>query len=157
MSEQEVLEAVEAGTLFEMVECDIKVPKDLKAYFAEMTPIFKNVKVSRDDIGESMKKYAEQNKLMSQPRCSLIGSYTGEKILLATPLVQWYLAHGLVITKIYQVVQYWPKDCFKGFGEKVSQAQQDGDADPDQAIIADTMKLLGNSAYGKTITNKDSH
>ena len=28
---------------------------------------------------------------------------------------------------------------------------------PDKAIIADTMKLLGNSGYGKTVTNVDRH
>ena len=57
--------------------------------------------------------------------------------------------------KIYQVVQYWPEDCFKKFGEEVSKARRNGDADPEQTIIADMMKLLGNSAYGTTITNKD--
>ena len=62
-----------------------------------------------------------------------------------------------MVTKVYQTIQYWPKDCFKAFGEHLSQARQNGDADPDQDIIADTMKLLGNSAYGKTITNKDRH
>ena len=157
MTEEQVLEAVKEGTLFGMVECDIKVPEELKSHFEEMTPIFKNTKVCLDDLGEPMKMYAEQNKLMTQPRRTLIGSYHGEKILLATPLLQWYLEHGLVVTKIYQVVQYWPEDCFKPFGEKVSQARRDGDADQDQAIIADTMKLLGNSGYGKTITNKDNH
>ena len=155
MNEQQILEAIQEGTLFGLVECDIKVPEHLRTHFDEMTPIFKNTDVSLEDIGEPMKKYAEQNKLMSQPQCTLIGSYHGEKILLATPLLQWYLEHGLVVTKIYQVVQYWPEDCFKKFGEEVSQARQDGDADPAQTIIADTMKLLGNSAYGKTITNKD--
>ena len=49
------------------------------------------------------------------------------------------------------------ENCFKKFGEEVSQARRDGDADPEQSIIADTMKLLGNSGYGKTITNKDRH
>ena len=157
MNKQQILEAIQEGSLFGLVECDIKVPEHLKDYFSEMTPIFKNTKVCRDDIGKAMKKYSEQNKLMSQPRRTLIGSYYGEKILLATPLLQWYLEHGLVVTKIYQVVQYWPEDCFKKFGEEVSQARRDGDADPAQTIIADMMKLLGNSAYGKTITNKDRH
>ena len=155
MNKQQILEAIQEGSLFGLVECDIKVPEHLKDYFSEMTPIFKNTKICRDDIGEAMKKYSEQNKLMSQPQCTLIGSYYGEKILLATPLLQWYLEHGLVVTKIYQVLQYWPEDCFKKFGEEVSQAQRDGDADPAQTIIADTMKLLGNSAYRKTISNKD--
>ena len=157
MTEEQVIAAVKEGSLFEMVECDIQGPDPLKPYFAEMTPIFKNIKISQEDIGEPMRQYAEANKLLTQPRQSLIGSYFGQKILLATPLPQWYLGHGLIVTKIYQVIQYWPRDCFKAFGESVSQARRDGDADPDQAIIADTMKLLGNSGYGKTITNKDNH
>ena len=37
----------------------------------------------------------------------------------------------------------------------VSTAHRAGDADPHNAIIADTMKLLGNSGYGKTVTNID--
>lgn len=59
---------------------------------AEMTPIFKNTMVSREDIGPIMKQYAETKKVMSQPRKMLIGSYFGEKILLATPLLKWYVA-----------------------------------------------------------------
>ena len=47
--------------------------------------------------------------------------------------------------------------CFRNFGESVSTARRAGDADPDQAFIADTMKLLGNSGYGKTVTNIDRH
>ena len=38
---------------------------------------------------------------------------------------------GTYLTKIYQVVQYWPEDCFKNFGEEVSQTWRDGDADPE--------------------------
>ena len=79
---------------------------------------------------------------MAQPRRSLIGSFFGTKILLATPLVQWYLEHGLVITRIYQVIEYTPVACFKPFGEAVSNARRAGDADPNKAIIADTMKLV---------------
>ena len=51
MTEAQVLEAVKEDTLFGMVECDIEVPEDLKAYFAEMTPIFKNIHVAVEDIG----------------------------------------------------------------------------------------------------------
>ena len=157
MTQKTILEAVKTNALFGMVECDIRVPDHLKPYFAEMTPIFKNVKVSKDDLGDPMKEYATRNKLMTQPRCTLIGSYIGEKVLLATPLLKWYLEHGLIVTHVYQVVEYTPKACFQQFGNQVSQARRNGDANPDQVIIADTMKLLGNSGYGKTITNKDNH
>ena len=157
MTQQQIIAAVVDGTLFGMVECDVRVPEHLQDHFAEMQPIFKNATVTLDDIGPYMRQYAEENDIMSTPRRMLIGSYRGEKILLATPLLRWYLAHGLVVDRVYQIVEYSPKPCFRDFGESVSASRRAGDEDPDKAIIADTMKLLGNSAYGKTVTNIDRH
>ncbi|KAJ8021643.1 hypothetical protein HOLleu_38905 [Holothuria leucospilota] len=94
---------------------------------------------------------------MQKPRRSLIGSMFGQKILLITPIVKWYLNHGLQVTRIYQVIEYSPESCFRVFGEAVSNARRAGDSDPSKAIIADTMKLIGNSSYGKTITNREKH
>ena len=157
MTQQQIITAVVDGTLFGMVECDVRVPSELRAHFAEMQPIFKNATVTLDDIGPYMRQYAEENDIMSTPRRMLIGSYRGEKILLATPLLRWYLAHGLVVDRVYQIVEHSPKPCFQHFGESVSTTRRNGDVDPDKSIIADTMKLLGNSAYGKTVTNIDKH
>ena len=157
MTQQQIIAAVVDGTLFGMIECDIRVPFELKDHFAEMQPIFKNTTVTRDDIGPFMRQYAVDHDIMSTPRRMLVGSYRGDKILLATPLLQWYLAHGLVIDRVYQIVEYHREACFRHFGESVSAARREGDADPDKAIIADTMKLLGNSAYGKTVTNIARH
>ena len=157
MTQSEILADVVNGTLFEMVECDVHVPPDLRKHFSEMQPIFKNVTVSRDDIGPYMSQYAEEHNILAKPRRMLIGSYRGNKILLTTPLLRWYLAHGLVVDRVYQIVEYSPKPCFQHFGESVSTARRNGDVDPDKSIIADTMKLLGNSAYGKTVTNIDRH
>ena len=157
MTSHSIIAAVIDGTLFGMVECDVRVPDNLREYFAEMQPIFKNTTVTRDDIGSFMQQYAEEHDIMSTPRRMLVGSYRGEKILLATPLLRWYLAHGLVVDRVYQIIEYEPKPCFQNFGDSVSAARRAGDADPDKSIIADTMKLLGNSAYGKTVTNVDRH
>ena len=157
MTQQQIIAAVVDGTLFGMVECDVRVPEHLQDHFAEMQPIFKNTTVTRDDIGPFMRQYAEEHDIMSTPRRMLVGSFHGIKLLLATPLLRWYLAHGLVVDRVYQVVDYEPNPCFQRFGESVSAARRAGDADPEKAIIADTMKLLGNSAYGKTVTNIDRH
>ena len=157
MTQQQIITAVVDGTLFGMVECDLHVPEHLQDHFAEMQPIFKNATVTRDDIGPFMRQYAVDHDIMSTPRRMLVGSYRGDKILLTTPLLRWYIAHGLVVDHVYQVVEYEPKPCFRDFGESVSTARRNGDSDPDKAIIADTMKLLGNSAYGKTVTNVDRH
>lgn len=62
---------------------------ELRKKMEEMTPIFKNIQVTRDDIGETMKDFADSNKLMSTPRRCLIGSYIGNTVLLTSPLLKW--------------------------------------------------------------------
>ena len=154
---QQILNGVRAGTVFGMIECDIRVPEELREYFAEMQPVFKNIRLMREDLGPFMCRYAEAHNIMTTPRRMLVGSYYGDKILLATPLLRWYLDHGLEVLHVYQVIEYDPIPCFRQFGDAVSKARREGDIHRDRTIIADTMKLLGNSGYGKTITNVDRH
>ena len=142
LTKDQILKAICNESLFGVVECDVQVPDHLKPKFAEMCPIFKNTEIYRNDIGEYMKTFAEEQNIMPQARRSLIGSYFGEKVLLATPLIKWYLEHGLDVTHIYQVIEYRPVPCFQPFGEAVSDARRAGDVDPNKAIIADTMKLV---------------
>ena len=85
----------------------------------------------------------------------LVGSYQGEKMLLATPLLLWYLAHGLGVDHVYQIFEFQPNPCFRRSGESVLTARREGDADPNKTIIADTTKLLGNTGYGKTVKEVD--
>ena len=151
-----ILRAVYDGRLFGLVRCDISVPESLRAHFSEMPPIFKNIEVSREDIGSFMGKYADERKLLGQPRRTLIGSFIGKNIFLATPLLHWYLEHGLVVDKIYEVVEYVPERCFQGFADTVSENRRNGGLDPTKAILAETFKLLGNSAYGKTLENLEN-
>ena len=157
MTENQILAAVLNDQLFGALEVDLHVPDHLKPTFAEMSPIFKNVEVSRDDIGDHMRQYAVDHDIMSQPRKSLVGSMFGLKIMIITPLLKWYLIKELVVTRIYQVVEYSPAKCFQTFGEAVSDARRAGDADPNKKIIAETNKLDGNPSYGKTVTNKERH
>ena len=100
MTTQSIINAVKDETLFGCVECDNHVPEHLRDHFQEMCSIIKNVEISREDICDYMKTYEEKNDIMKQPRRSLIGSMIGEKILLATPLLRWYLEHGLEVLNI---------------------------------------------------------
>jgi hypothetical protein len=62
----------------------------------------------------------------------------GEKIMVISPLLKWYVEHGLKVTQIHQVVEYTPATCFQKFGEQVSEARRAGDADPEKKIVAET-------------------
>ena len=120
-----------------------------------MTPIFKNAKIKFDDIGEYMQKFHVENNIKFVEGNKLIGSYFGKEILLYTPLLKWYLQKGLKITKFYNAIKYKPSCSFQKFADEVSDARRAGDVDKNYDLIAETMKLFGNSAYGKTITNKE--
>jgi len=68
LTEGQILQSVASGSLFGAVECDIRVPELLKEKFAEMCPIFKNCEITRDDIGDYMQDFVEENDIMSRPR-----------------------------------------------------------------------------------------
>ena len=87
--------------LFGFVECDIEVPDHLKPLYAEMCPIFKHADITKDDFGDFMKSFAEKHSIMNTPRRSLVGSMFGEKIVITTPLLKWYIQHGFVVTKVH--------------------------------------------------------
>ena len=75
------------------------------------------------------------------------------EILLYSPLSKWYL--GLVITKFHCAIVYTPECALKKISDEVSDARRAGDIDKAYELIAETMKLFGNSAYGKTVNNKE--
>jgi len=70
-----------------------------------MTPIFKNAEIGLSEVSEHMQAFAEQHDIMITPRRALIGSYKGDRILLGTPLLNFYLEQGLVVTRVHRAVQ----------------------------------------------------
>ena len=40
---------------------------------------------------------------------------------------------------------------------QIAQCCLEGDRDKNKALIAETSKLIGNSSYGRMITNKEKH
>lgn len=143
MSEKEILSAIIKDQLFGVAEVDIHVPDNLKAHFQEMTPVFKNTVVKEADIGEFMQQYLKETGQKFNDRRYLIGSMFGLKILLITPLIKWYIAHGLVVTKIHQVIEFCPKRCFRKFADQVSDDRRGGDTDSSFKARAETSKLIG--------------
>lgn len=68
-----------------------------------------------------------------------------------------YLDHGLVVTRIYRALQFRAVPVFKHLTEEVTHYRTEADRNPNQKIIAELFKLLGNSYYGKCLTNQLRH
>jgi hypothetical protein len=138
--------------LFGFIECDLETPDDLKEKFGEFPPIFKNTKIDDKKIGTYMRKLRKT--LKKEGTTKLIQSYFGEKIMIYTPLLKWYLKHGLVVTKVHSVIYAKKNKPFNDFAESVSNARRKGD-DAKYSMIAEMMKLVGNSAFGRSCMNKN--
>ena len=75
LSENELMQEIIDGQLFCYIQCDIEVPEHLRDCFSIFPPIIKNTAVSRDDIGNLMKQYAEKENNMVHPRRMVISSF----------------------------------------------------------------------------------
>ena len=155
--ESTILAAVVDDTFFGFLEVDIHVPDHLHTYFEEMPPLFCNTEVKFEDMGAFMQQYVRDRGLSDKPRRLLLSGMRADKILLSSPYLKWLLQKGLMVTKLHQVIEYTPQRCFRKFVQEVSDARRAGDVDSAQKIIAETMKLIGNSGYGSLIMDKERH
>ena len=87
----------------------------------------------------------------------LISSYKLNNGIVITPLLKFYLKLGLRCTKIHRFLEYIPQKCFNGFVQSVVDARREGDENSDSSVVAETMKLLGNSSYGYQIMDRSRH
>ena len=140
--------------LFGFAVCDIKVPAHLSEKFSEMSPIFTNVEIPDHALPHHLLDYLAKSGRKRDPKTrKLCGVMSAEQIPLYTPLLKWYLEHGLEVSKYHSFISYEKEHCFKWFSDWVSDERRKGDNNPDSQIAADTAKLCGNSGYGKLIEN----
>ena len=98
-----------------------------------------------------MRSYCEETGQLPTPRGMLISSYFAVKTLLATPLLKWYLKMGLVVTRVYLMLQYQNQQCFLQVTTDVANKRRAADKDPSQKLAGESAKLLANSIYGKCL------
>ena len=158
LAAEQLLEEIKERKLFGYVQCDFEEPENLRVDFANFPPIFKNTLVSESDIGDLIENYAEEKRLLSQPRKMLISSFTLQNGTPITPLLFFYLQLGLVCTKIHhRFVDYTPMKCFNSFVQAAVDARRKGDENPNSNVVAETMKLQANSSYGYEIMDRSRH
>ena len=122
-SQQNILTAVEEGKFFGALEVDITVPEKQwtprmrknkefwvnfghrtpEDLYAEMPPLFLNTDIPVESMGNHMQEYMKETGMdMKRPRRLLVSGLKAEKVLLSSPLLRWYLEHGLEVTRVYQ-------------------------------------------------------
>ena len=156
--QDEIIQNVLNDKLFGFFEVDIEVSEQKRKRFSEFCPLFVISEVPEDQIPQHMKDYKiNTGRKMIKNNKKLLGVMKTEKILLYSPLLKWYLNHGLQVTKIHRYISYTYGRPFKWFPEEVSSARRAADQDKNKRQLGDTAKLKGNSFYGKMIENLEKH
>ena len=97
------------GKVFGFAQVDIEVPDELYQKFSEMAPLFVVQEIPDCDIPEEMNIYKEKTgRKTVKGTKKLLGVMKVKKILLYTPLIKWYLQHGLRLTAVHQLIEYEP-------------------------------------------------
>ena len=154
----EIIQKVLNDELFGFFEVDLEVPDQLRDKFSEFSPLFILAEVPGEQIPQHMKDHqinTGRKKIKNNKK--LLGVMKAEKIVIYSPLLKWYLNHGLQVTKIHRYISYTSSRPFKWFPEEVSSARRDADNDKNKKQLGDTAKLKGNNFYGKMIENLEKH
>ena len=154
MTEEQIIQKVKGNELFGSVCCSLKCPDENISFYSEMAPIFRTVDLDVTEIGEHMRAFEGDN---IKKRKTLVGGLKARNILLATPLLKFYLDIGMEVVDISMVIEYDSSECFKTFTEHVTNTRRQADEHAATKIHADTAKLLGNSAYGSLLMRVDRH
>ena len=159
-----LLDMIISGKIFGVIQCSVSVNPAFRKYYDQFPIIFKNATISLSDLSGIMHTYAKENKIMSSPRRMLISSMFCDQGVFISPLIRWFLnenikhkAEAICVYDIHSFIEYIPKNCFKQFCDAVTKDRIAGDQNPDFKINAYIAKNLGNSAYGKMITQVQRH
>ena len=95
-----------------------------------MSPLFVVQEIPDCSIPEEMRVYKEKTgRKTVKGTKKLLGVMKAKKILLYTPLIEWYLQHGLRLTAVHQLIEYEPRMRFSWFSEEVTNAWREADKD----------------------------
>ena len=106
---ERLVQGLKTRRLLVHVQCDVKLPEHLKAYFANFPPILKKTVVSRNDIGDLMKEYAKKQGIMSKPTKMLISCIHPKNGTIITPLLLYYLIWVLDVQEFINSFSILPR------------------------------------------------
>ena len=95
-----LIRRLKAEEWFGFAEVRIEIPERLRPMFEEMCPFFYNKRVSAEAVPKHMEEYLARTGRKSIDRKKLVGALSAERMLVYAPLLQWYVNHGAVVTKV---------------------------------------------------------
>ena len=148
-----LLKGVCRGKFTGALEVDIEVPETHYNYFEEFSPLFVTSEIKVEDLSPEQRDSLPE-KLKS--KVQLVPGMKAERVLIDATLLKWYMEHGLQVTKVHCAIEFEYSPIFQDFIDTHTQKRR-------EATLAGNMseaalhKLIGNSAYGCTLLNKEKY
>jgi hypothetical protein len=155
LTENEIIEGIRSEEIFGFIVSDISTPDHIVQKMRDFPPIIKREIITKDFLTPFMKKQIEIEKpnLKEFKRETLIQCFNAKNKLLITPLAQYYLSKGLIISNIQKFIQYIPRNSLRPFVKKVTAMRIEAEKN-NMPTKGNTAKIYGNSGYGKVIKYK---
>ena len=132
------------GKVFGFAQVDIEMSDELYDKLSEMSPLFVVQEIPDRDMPEEMKGFKEKIGGKTEKGAKkLLGVMKAKKILLYTPLIEWYLRHGLRLTVVHHLIEYEPGMLFSWFPEEVANVRREANKDPLKKQLGDVAKYKG--------------
>ena len=135
------------------LEVDIEVPESHYSYFEEFSPLFVTSEIKVEDLSPEQRDSLPE-KLKS--KVQLVPGMKAERVLIDATLLKWYMEHGLQVTKLHCAIEFEYSPIFQDFRDTRTQKRREATlvGNMSEAVLH---KLIGNSAYGCTLLNKEKY
>ena len=154
ISSNDILTAILQDRAFGLLKCDIITPEHAQKKYLDLNfpPIFRHVQVTKDMLTPEYQELADRlkKKLPIPKQLTLTFNATG--IVLASPLVKYYIQNGLVVTNVYYFVEYIPDNVFQPFVTEMVKMRVQATID-DNSQKQNISKLMMNSSWGRLAMN----
>ena len=145
-----LLHAIENGTVYGFVTCDVQTPTELQKEFSDAGFVFPLL-IRKMELNETHLSPYMKTRFLMQDRnvktTTTVQTYNANQIFLHTDLVRFYISRGLKISNITHFVQYIGGCSLKRFADQITQMRKDATYAKDETKSL-TCKLYGNSGYG---------
>ena len=153
IDQTKLLNGVARGKFTGALEVDIEVPDTHYNYFEEFSPLFVTSEIKVEDLSPEQRESLPE-KLKS--KVQLVPGMKAEKVLIDSSLLKWYMEHGLLVTKVHCAIEFQYAPVFKDFIDTRTQKRREATLAGNTSEAA-LHKLIGNSAYGCTLLNKEKY
>ena len=153
VDQTKLLNGVARGKFTSALEVDIEVPDKHYTYFEEFSLLFVTSEIKVEDLSPEQRESLPEK---LKTKVQLVPGMKAEKVLIDATLLKWYMEHGLKVTKVHCAIEFQYAPIFKEFIDTRTQKRREATLAGNVSEAA-LHKLIGNSAYGYTLLNKEKY